>query len=415
MSFVSQIKFLPKEIKSFAATEALLGIGMGIFGLVLNLHLLALGISPEVIGAISSVGVLVMGGSAVLAGILANYIGRKPVFIIGILFTGIGYGIFGISTSLSLFYFAQIINSIGISFLITTEIQLLFYYSKTKDLETFSYSLLFASFTLFSGLGTLLGGFIPNWLPFGTTKYQYAIYISSGAILLAAFLRSILLPNVNLIKNQNGSSKKSRLYNKFDGKIFLLSFFILLSGMAFSMIIPFQNVIVKYRFNWSDEYVSYLLTISGIFLFIGSIIMPYIINKFGRIKAFYYIYILNLIFTIILVFNVPLSVFSIVFLFRSGSFTLLNNMIESQTMSVVSEEKRDLFAGTKSFIRSIGSAIASYLAGYILEGKNYNLPFLITFFLIGLSFIYFVFLIKPIFDKEYNSSDLIFEPDLENI
>jgi len=184
--------------------------------------------------------------------------------------------------------------------------------------------------------------------------------------------------------------------------------------MAFSTIIPFQNVIVKFRMGWSDEYVSYLLTINGLILFFASMIMPWIINKFGTIKAYYYVYGMNLLFALILAFNnISVMMFSTIFLLRSGSFTLLNNMIESQTMSVVEEEKRDFFAGVKSLLRSIGSAIASYLAGYILENQNYTYPFLITFVILLVSLLYFAIFIKPIFIEKLNNSNFSFEEEIQ--
>ncbi len=180
------------------------------------------------------------------------------------------------------------------------------------------------------------------------------------------------------------------------------------------MIVPFQNVIVKFRMGWSDEYVSYLLTINGLILFFASMIMPWIINKFGTIKAYYYVYGMNLLFAFILAFNnISVMMFSTIFLLRSGSFTLLNNMMESQTMSVVEEEKRDFFAGVKSLLRSIGSAIASYLAGYILENKNYTYPFLITFIILLASLLYFVVFIKPIFVEKLNNDKFSFEEEIQ--
>ncbi|SHE91841.1 Major Facilitator Superfamily protein [Thermoanaerobacter uzonensis DSM 18761] len=417
MLFIDQIKFLPKEVKRFIATEALLGIGMGIFGLVLNLHLLALNVSPEQIGALNSVGTLVMGAAAIPAGFFANYIGRKRIFISGITLTGIGYWLFGLGKSIGVFYLAQIIQFIGISFLITTEVQLLFSYAKTNELETVSYSLLFAIFTLFSGIGTLLGGFIPNWFPYGNTKYQSSVYISATLILVAALLRGILLPCVNNSFDK-GKSKllllNIRIYQVFDKKILLITFYLFLAGMAFSTIVPFQNVIVKFRMGWSDEYVSYLLTVNGLILFFASMIMPWIINKFGTIKAYYYVYGMNLLFAFILAFNnISVMMFSTIFLLRSGSFTLLNNMMESQTMSVVEEEKRDFFAGVKSLLRSIGSAIASYLAGYILENKNYTYPFLITFIILLVSLLYFVVFIKPIFLEKIKNGKFSFEEEIQ--
>lgn len=242
------------------------------------------------------------------------------------------------------------------------------------------------------------------------------MYISAVLILVAALLRGILLPCEK--KSDKGKSKlvlsNMRFYKVFDKKILLTTFYLFLAGMAFSIIIPFQNVIVKFRMGWSDEYISYLLTVNGLILFFASMVMPWVINKFGTIKTFYYVYGMNLFFTLILGFNdISVMMFSTIFLMRSGCFTLLNNMIESQTMSVVEEEKRDFFAGAKSLLRSMGSALSSYLAGYILENENYSTPFLITFIILLASLLYFVAFIKPIFAEKLNNVKFPFEGKIQ--
>ncbi|MEM5245126.1 MFS transporter, partial [Thermoanaerobacter sp. CM-CNRG TB177] len=122
----------------------------------------------------------------------------------------------------------------------------------------------------------------------------------------------------------------------------------------------------------------------------------------------------NLLLALIFAFNnISVTMFSTIFLLRSGSFTRFNNMIESHTMSVVEEDKRDFFAGVKSLFRSIGSAIASYLAGYILENQNYTYPFLITFVILLVSLLYFAIFIKTIFIEKLNNSNFSFEEEIQ--
>jgi predicted MFS family arabinose efflux permease len=74
----------------------------------------------------------------------------------------------------------------------------------------------------------------------------------------------------------------------------------------------------------------------------------------------------------------PAAVFAMLLLIRGTGFTMLNNLMDSQCMSAVAEEDRNLFAGMRTVSRSIGNTIASYWAGYILAGSHYSLPFLLT-------------------------------------
>ena len=129
-NYINELLTMSKGVRRFIASESLLGISIGLFILVFNLHLLELGINEAQIGEITSIGTLVIGILAVPSGLLANRFGRKRLLVSGLFLMGIGYGGFGISEQYLTLLFFQIITSIGITLLITSEIQLLFYYSR---------------------------------------------------------------------------------------------------------------------------------------------------------------------------------------------------------------------------------------------------------------------------------------------
>lgn len=62
-------------VRIFVLSEALFGIAVGIFSLVLNLHLLAAGVSETQIGRMNSVSTLLAGAVAVPGGWLAGKMG----------------------------------------------------------------------------------------------------------------------------------------------------------------------------------------------------------------------------------------------------------------------------------------------------------------------------------------------------
>ncbi len=391
---------LSTGVRRFIISEALLGIGIGIFSLVLNLHLLNMGINEAEIGKLSSMGVLIIGLVAIPFGLMANRFGRKSLLVLGLALMGVGSTLFALGTTLIIFYLAQFIQSIGITLLITTEIQLIFHYCQSKQEETQSYSLLFAVFTLFTGLGTVLGGFLPRWIEIGKATYQGSLLLAAAVLFLIAFVRGIWLPKEVIkqsvtenVEKSNKNGVKSKMPSR---TIWILSFFLFLTGMTFAFVGPFLNVIVKFRFQWSDEWVSLLLMVNGFFLFLGSLVMPYLFNRFGISKAYLYVFITNILLTILLFFTLPTAILAFILLFRGGFFVLLTNMIESQSMSAVTESERNLFAGMRSVSRSLGSAIATYIAGIILATKNYTLPFLLASVAILLSFIYFLLWVRPL-------------------
>ncbi|MCF6093434.1 MFS transporter [Microaerobacter geothermalis] len=401
--YVQQLLEMSSGVRRFVISEALLGVGIGLFSLVLNLHLLAVGLDEEKIGEITSIGMLIVGAAAIPTGLLANRTGRKKILVTGLIMMGLGYTLFGLGTSYMVFLSAQVILSLGISSLVTSEIQLLFHYSRSKKEETQAYSILFAVFTLFTGVGTLLGGFIPNWLGGVTSIYQSSVLVAAGFFFLAALLRGILLPKENLkLANEEGKvvKKPPTTRGRLGKPVWIFSIYTFISGITFAFIGPFNNVIIKFRFDWSDERVSVMLTATGVFLFLGSLLTPYVLERWGIRRTYFRVYLLNILLAWLLFFTIPILLFVFFWLFRNGSFMLLNNLIESQAMSAVDEQERNLFAGIRSVSRSVGTAISTYLSGVILAMKNYQLPFLLTAGVLLFGYLYFIIWVRPILEDK---------------
>ncbi len=399
-TYIRDLMNMSVGVKRFILTESLLGIGVGIFSLVFNLHLLEMGFNEAEIGEINSIGILVMGFFSIPIGLLANKLGRKKLLVGGLLIMGIGYAGVGFGEAAYSFYLAQIVISFGITLLINSEIQLLFNYSRSKREETQAYSMLFSVFTFFTGVGTLIAGFIPKLFDQGTSTYQSSLIISALLIIISASSRAILLPREELEdKTIKVNFSYRDLFKQFQNKsLWIFSFFTFIIGASFSILVPFFNIIVKFRMDWGDERLSLLLTVNGFFLFLGSFIMPYALEKLGIHKLYLYSFVSNIIFSGILFMVLPIPLFIFTFLLRSGTFTMLNNLIESQTMQAIDEADRNLYAGLKTVLRSIGSSISSYIAGIILATQNYFLPFLIAGILLTFGLIYYLVMIKSIYE-----------------
>ena len=418
-----QFLSLPSGVKRFLATESLYGLSIGMFTLILNLHFIEMGISEKQIGFITSMGILVMGIFAIPVSILAKKTGRKKLLVSGIISIAIGCSIFAFAESFAFFFGAQFIVSIGLTLVETTEIQLLFHYSRSKREETQAYSFLFAVFTAFTGTGTLLGGFLPNWIELSGRGYQNTLLVTSILFLLLACARGGLLPSekgrkslrqtememkeVTASEPKVISQTKGNNSCKLQQKLLFFAVFALITGGAVSCLQPYLNLFIKFRFDFTNEAVSILLALNGLALFIGSVFSPSMIDRFGIKKTFFYIYMVNSILCLILFLNIPAFFFSGLLLIRGGVFTMLTNLVDSLSMSSFKDEERDLYAGIRAVFRSIGSALAAFMIGTILAGKNYTLPFLLAGLLLLLGYVYFANVIRPKFfetDQEFRTS-----------
>ncbi|KQX48536.1 MULTISPECIES: MFS transporter [unclassified Paenibacillus] len=406
---VNLVRDLSPGVKRFIATESLFGIGVGIFSLILNLHLLDLGFSKGDIGRITSLGALTIGLASLPAGFIVKSVGRKTMLVTGMLMAFLSLALFGFGTSLGAVTAAQLIWSLGITAIVNSEIQLIFQYCHSKKEETSAYSLLFAVFTLFTGLGTWLGGYLPDWLPGHTTLYQFAFFIAGGCLALSGILRGLLLPSTHArvknaavttasgIQTAKPSDRPKRRHAMYF--LLMLSLLIFISGFTYGLLSPFLNVILKFRFQMEDGGISGLLALAGFFFFIGSIVMPYVVERWGSRSTFVFLFLYNMFVVALMALAMPAFIFAVLLLIRGTGFTMLNNLLDSECMSAVAEEDRNLFAVMRTVSRSIGNTIASYWAGYILAGNHYSLPFLLTAVAILAGYAFYAWFVQGMLDK----------------
>jgi DHA1 family multidrug resistance protein-like MFS transporter len=383
---------LPAGVIRFVATETMLGIGIGVLNLILNLHMLAIGLDPRDIGEITSVGTLTMGLVSFPSGTLVTRFGRKTMLVAGLGLMAAAYAGFGLGHGKLDMLLAQAGWSTGLTFLVTSEIQLLFQYCADTRQERQAYSLLFAVFTLFTGIGTLCGGFLPRWLGGVSSVYQYTFYVGAAFIALGALLRGLLLPASGAKRESEPQPPQRAKASGGSGslrRLLALSVSIFLTGFAFNMAGPYLNVIIQYRYGWSDERVSLLLCGVGVSLFIGSLLMPLVLERFGSRKAFALMFAVNVLLVFILALPIGAAAFSGVLVLRGGCFTMLSNMIDSETMSAIEEQERNRFAGLRTVFRSAGSSLAAYAGGAVLEARETELPFALTGLSLLLGWVWF--------------------------
>ena len=142
-----------------------------------------------------------------------------------------------------------------------------------------------------------------------------------------------------------------------------------------------------------------LLTLSGFILFVSALLVPSMLERLGIRRTFGFVFAANALFAFLLALAVPAPVFSVLLLLRGGLFSMLSNLLESESMSAVPEEDRNLFAGLRTIARSSGNALAAYVTGWILAASDYRLPFLLTGVLLTAGYGLFFWTVQPILER----------------
>lgn len=393
LNYFRELALLPKGVKQFLMSEPFLGIAFGLHALLFNLHLIAHHVSEVEIGKIIAIGSIVIALFAIPFGLIADRIGRKKILVSGLFFITVSFYLISFGSTYLQFLVAQVIMSFGMSMMISAEIPLLFKYCHTKKEQTQTYNMMFAVFTLFIGVGTLLGGYIPLLLDATREHYQGTMIVMSISLTIVTLAR-FFLPD-----EQHANRKKDLDHFRMNikqitpsKKVLIYVGFSVFAGAAFAILIPFLNILVKFRMDWTDPMVAILLTFNGFCLFLASFFTPYLLDRWGLRKLSYLLFFLTIITSFLLATVLPVPLFILFFLFRNGVFTALFNAIEGQAMQATNDKERSLHASLRSIGRSFGATIAAYIAGFILAAGNYWLPFLLSGVIITSAYLYYKYL-----------------------
>lgn len=390
LNYFKELALLPKGVKQFLMSEPFLGIAFGLHALLFNLHLIAHHVTEIEIGKIIAIGSIVMAIFAIPFGVIADRIGRKNILVSGLFFISLSYYLISFGTTYSHFLVAQLVLSFGMAMMISAEIPLLFNYCKSRKEQTQTYNMMFAVFTLFVGVGTLLGGYLPLLLDASRVHYQGTMTVMAISLSIVTLARFFLPNEQHFDREANPDPFQINLKNSTPSKKVLIYVgFSVFAGAAFSMVFPFLNILLKFRFDWTDLMVAILLTFNGFCLFLASFFTPYLLERWGLRKLSFLLFFLTIITSLLLAAVLPISIFIMFFLFRNGVFTALFNVIEGQAMQATNDKERSLHASLRSIGRSVGATFAAYIAGFILAAGNYWLHFLLSGLIIISAYFYF--------------------------
>jgi MFS transporter, DHA1 family, multidrug resistance protein len=393
-------------------SEPFLGMAFGLHALLFNLHLLAHQVTEVEIGSITAIGSLVMALVAIPFGILADRIGRKKVLVSGLSIITVSHYTIAFGSTFEHFLLAQFILSFGMAMMIAAEIPLLFKYCQTSKQETQTYNMMFAVFTFFTGLGTLIGGYLPRLLDGQHEHYQGTMIFMAITMTIVTLARFFLPEEGKIVPKKEEEKHRFKLTFKNimpNKKLLIYAGFSVFSGAAFAFLIPFFNIIIKFRLEWTDSNVAILLTLNGLILSLASFMTPYLLDKWGLKRVSFALFALTISASFLLALTIPLSLFLVFFIMRSGVFTALFNVIEGQALQATDDRERSLHASLRSIGRSLGATAAAYIAGIILGLGNYWLPFFASGFVVFLAFFYFqLFMLKPL-QYDLEKKDVVIE------
>jgi MFS family permease len=282
----SQFQNLSSNVKIFLAGNAIQGLGLSIYGLLFNLYLKELGYGESSIGGLISTTSLGISMMAIPAAFIIEKFHVKHLVMTGMVMS-------------SLFYFFQILHTAESSLfafgLLASMFQALFNISvspfylrnSTPQVRVYLFTLNSALNMLSHLVGYLIGGYLPEVVHhFNPGMDSVMVYRTSiGLALGVVFLSNLMFMRIRRVPVPK--IKKSIMEGLREKDWSVLSKLIL-PKLCFAfgggLIVPFMNLYLKERFDFSIKAIGISYALLQVFIFSGIFITPLLIKRTTHLR-----------------------------------------------------------------------------------------------------------------------------------
>ena len=385
----SQFQNLSSNVKIFLAGNAIQGLGLSIYGLLFNLYLKELGYGESSIGGLISTTSLGISMMAIPAAFIIEKFHVKHLVMTGMVMS-------------SLFYFFQILHTAESSLfafgLLASMFQALFNISvspfylrnSTPQVRVYLFTLNSALNMLSHLVGYLIGGYLPEVVHhFNPGMDSVMIYRTSiGLSLGVVFLSNLMFMRIRRVPIPK--TKKSLMEGLREKDWSVLSKLIL-PKLCFAfgggLIVPFMNLYLKERFDFSIKAIGISYALLQVFIFSGIFITPLLIKRTTHLRFIMGTAMLSIPFMVAMgvAGSVPLVLSCF---FMRGMLMNMSSPITSMfEMEHVREQECVFASAVILFFYHLVYTSSTRLGGYLIEEYSFGPTFFTAAFFYGMAIV----------------------------
>lgn len=370
---------LSKNIKLFLTINLIASFAMGIFNMFVGIYLKEIGYQEQFVGSVLSINTFAIAIASVVSAYLIEKIGRKKSFSIGFICIAIGSSFIVLVNNQALIILMAIINGFGMSMKMTAEG--MYIVENTSEKERVS---VFSTNFIISNAGMMIASFLGGSM----SSYLGRFFTSSEAIkyvfIMSAILSIISLLPIHFMKEPENLDPRSLrdcikgyvyIFNKRVASFMVYQFLI---GIGAGIIVPFFSVYLKYSMNISDSIVGTILSISQFGCIVGGMVIPFMSDRFGKVKSVIICQLLSIPFLLSIAFPQGIIVITIAFFMRNGLMNMAMPLIQNLSMEIVSDKERTNMSSLISLSSNISRAIGIAIGGFLMENVSYTVPYYFT-------------------------------------
>ena len=359
-----------KEEKWLVKASFYIGVTSAVLWYVLILYWGSIGFSSEEIGYMEAAGTAAGLVTYLVGGYLADKLGRRLLFLFGLVATAIGLVIFVGERSFAPFVVAYTFTNIGGSLAWPCLTALMADKTSPGDMKYF-----FSVQGFVNQAGTTLATFFGIFMPaFLRDGYDIELLTGYSYVFLVTVVCSFV-PIIYVLRVTETKSAPKKLIVHFDRKmqkmLFVYAFQNGLFGVGAAFVVAWFPLIFKNGMGASLYDVSLMITLSNIVLAVGWLVVPKFAEIRGSVVLVAVPQIASVVPFVLIPFTDSLIIVALLYTIRNFLMIVPVPVLNAYLVNVVSREIRASFLSLSQLAWMAGFAPAVALAGHIWN-DNYS-------------------------------------------
>ena len=388
---------LSKNVKLFLIGNAIQGMGLSIYGLLLNLYLKELGYGESAIGGMISTTSLGISLMAIPAAFIIDKFHVKHLVMTGLLMSSLFYTLQIMNTNEgSLFAFGLLASMFQALFNISVSP---FYLRNSLPEQRVHLFTMNSSMNMAAHLfGYLLGGCLPDLIATVHPVPRIELYRTSIMLALGVVFASNLM--FLQIKRVPIPKIKKRMFEGIREKEWGILGKLILPKLCFAfgggLIVPFMNLYLKEKFSLSTEMIGVSYATLQFFIFSGIFVTPAIIKKTTQLRFIVLTGLLSIPFMVAMGLTGNVHIVLSCFFMRGMLMNMSGPITSMFEMERVREKECVFASATILFFYHLVYTTSTRLGGYMIEAFSFG-P---TFYVAGSFYALAILLYYRFFKKE---------------
>lgn len=355
------------------------GLAQAQLMLFLNFYLGALGLGASWQGFINALPALALVVSGIPAAALARRISFARTLQIGAGLATLGFLLLAFANGAGLAVAGAFVQGVGAAFLVVSGAPFMANHSTERGRVT----LFSAQMALMTGagfLGNLVGGRVPEW--YGALAGVGARDLESIRVALLAggvFQLLGLLPMAFLRPSGKPRPQGRTLQVRAKGTMARLVLPNLLVGLGAGATIPFLNVFIEGKFGVSYASLGALFAWTSLATAVAVLVQPWLVERFGRMRAILFVQAASLPFLVILGFAPALWMVTVALFTRGALMNAASPVYSANAMDRLPEEDRGVYSAVNTIVWDLGWAGASLGSGLVRSVLPFEVAFNVLF------------------------------------